>query len=345
MSNSKEHIKNIVKELLKDGKLPTPQEYQKLFCKELKTAGYSYDECNLVEKYIHKLDKKHQDRLRISNISTVEEFLTYLIGELNRQPDFEKPTKILLSQEQLIKRLLQVITKLHNKEAKDLAQKQFNSIDFNSLDELLAVRTSWKNFATNYDDSFFNELSKFVAVDKNSIKETILKVIELLKPTNVLEEFDYSSLSVDFLTKTFTQESIFKLLKLKESEYLKYKNSYFLVLFDIDNLADLNSEYGYDSGDVILKTIGALLKKEVKAVGRVYEDSFLIITTDVSFAEKFILHIEHSKFLYKGEQIKTTLSGAIVNRNDFESLDDMIEKTKELVSKAKSDGKNRICYI
>jgi diguanylate cyclase (GGDEF)-like protein len=103
----------------------------------------------------------------------MSELVRFLISKLNRT----NPTQCsdtLEAQTFFCKRVLQVITVLHNKEASELAQ---NSIDLlenaPSPQQLDAFRQRWVNFITTYDDTFLQKLKALGSVDSSDLQKTV----------------------------------------------------------------------------------------------------------------------------------------------------------------------------
>jgi len=167
-------INNAIKRLKAEGKLFTPDFYAEAFCKEAERAKMSIEDCNHVEKFKDILNKDLQKDLKNYRIKTMNEFVRFLISKLNRA----NPTQCsetLEAQTLFTKRLLQVITVLHNKEATEIAQESIRLLESGvaspkALDEL---RQRWVNFLTNYDDSFLEKLEALGEVDKSDLKATV----------------------------------------------------------------------------------------------------------------------------------------------------------------------------
>lgn len=102
-----------------------------------------------------------------------------------------------------------------------------------------------------------------------------------------------------------------------EDAFNRYKVDYTLCFIDIDNFKVVNDTYGHEAGDVILSTVGKILRKYVRQVdfvGRYGGEEFLVILPSVellqgvTFANKIRSIVEQFKFLYKNERINITSS-------------------------------------
>jgi len=166
-------IKKSLKRLELEGKLLTPDFYYEAFCKEATKAGMLSEDCQHVEKASKTLNKEFQKDLSSYRIKTMSEFTRFLISKLNRT----NPTQCsdaLEAHNILTKRILQVVSVLHNKEASDLAKKSLDLLDSNpQASQLDQFRQLWVNFITTYDDTFLEKLKEFGKLDSKNLQKTI----------------------------------------------------------------------------------------------------------------------------------------------------------------------------
>ncbi|ADN08638.1 GGDEF domain-containing protein [Sulfurimonas autotrophica] len=166
-------IAKAVKRLKAEGKLLTPDFYAEAFCMEAKKANMQIEDCQHLAKFNEMLNKDLQKDLKNYNIKTMHEFIRFLISKLNRT----NPTQCsdtLESETLLTKRILQVITVLHNKEASELAQKTLDLLEHGAQPEQLdQFRQRWVNFLTTYDDTFLQKLKEYGNVDTKDLQKTI----------------------------------------------------------------------------------------------------------------------------------------------------------------------------
>ncbi len=166
-------IKKAVKRLELEGKLLTPDAYAEAFCKEADKAGTSTEDCNQVDKYIKSMSKDLQKELVQYRIKNMQELTRFLISKLSRM-NTTINAELLESQSVLMKRILQVIEVLHNKDASDLAKKLQELLKSNpSAAQMDQFRQLWINFLTTYNDSFLNTLSSLGDIDTNNLKKSI----------------------------------------------------------------------------------------------------------------------------------------------------------------------------
>ncbi|MEA3371795.1 MAG: GGDEF domain-containing protein [Campylobacterota bacterium] len=166
-------IKKSIKRLELEGKLLTPDFYAEAFCKEATKASMAVEDCNHLDKFKTTLNKEFQKDLAQYRVRTMNELVRFLISKLNRT----NPTQcadVLESQNQLTKRVLQVVTVLHNREATELAKQSLdllsNSPKSTQIDQF---RQLWVNFITTYDDTFLEKLKSLGGVDNRDLKKTV----------------------------------------------------------------------------------------------------------------------------------------------------------------------------
>ena len=157
----------------------------------------------------------------------------------------------------------------------------------------------------------------------------------------------------DFLTKLYNKRALDEFMELKEAEYKRYEHNYVVVMFDIDHFKKVNDTYGHEAGDAVLAAFAKILKNDVRSVdiiGRFGGEEFLALLSNtntkggVIFAEKVRKHVEKSRFMYKGNRIKVTVSSGVSERKNHLSLQATINSADEYLYEAKKNGRNRVEY-
>jgi len=157
----------------------------------------------------------------------------------------------------------------------------------------------------------------------------------------------------DFLTKLYNKRALNEFLELKEAEYQRYERNYVIVMFDLDHFKNVNDTYGHEAGDAVLSAFGKILKNEARSVdivGRFGGEEFLALLSDtnlqggVTFANKVLKHVEKSRFMYKKQRIKVTVSAGVSERAKHISLQATINSADEYLYIAKKNGRNRVEY-
>jgi len=184
----------------------------------------------------------------------------------------------------------------------------------------------------------------------NSEVQALSKKVKQLEKE--LEEVRKDS-KEDFLTKLYNRRALDEFLELKEAEYKRYNRNYAIIMFDLDKFKRINDTFGHDAGDAVLSAFSKILKHEARGVdiiGRYGGEEFLALLSDtdtqggVAFAEKVREHVERAKMMYKGKQIKVTVSAGVSERAKHVSLQATINSADEYLYLAKKNGRNRVEY-
>lgn len=188
-------IKKAVKRLELEGKLLTPDSYAEAFCTESAKAGFTTDDCSHVKNLTNTLNKEFQKELTQYHIKTIAQLARFLISKLNRT-NSSHSAELLESQTIFIKRVLQVVEVLHNKQATDLAIKSLDLLNRDATpSEINQYRQLWVNFITTYDDTFLEKLKALGSIDKTNLKKSIEDLKISNSRDNLVESMELSSIA------------------------------------------------------------------------------------------------------------------------------------------------------
>ncbi len=121
-----------------------------------------------------------------------------------------------------------------------------------------------------------------------------------------------------------------------------------VAMLDIDHFKQVNDAYGHDTGDVVLKRIGALLKERFRRsdiVARYGGEEFCILAPQLEPEQAFELFDEFryelsmQKIEVEGESLTITVSIGVTTVL-CDSLDEMISQADDLLYRAKQSGRN-----
>jgi diguanylate cyclase (GGDEF)-like protein len=134
---------------------------------------------------------------------------------------------------------------------------------------------------------------------------------------------------------------------------LRSGNSFALLMLDIDDFKVFNDEYGHMIGDVVLQSMGAILKSKAAAGDTVAryggeEFAFLALHVDraraLEIAEEIRSEVENTPVMVRRKKCAVTVSiGVSIFPEDGRLRDDIIMEADKALYKAKKKGKNRTC--
>lgn len=160
----------------------------------------------------------------------------------------------------------------------------------------------------------------------------------------------------DGLTKIYNKRYFEDALRREFSYASRNDIDLSLVLFDIDDFKKINDTFGHTVGDVVLQTIAELLEREIRGYdvfARYGGEEFVFLLRGISpdntlnFAERIRSIVEANTFIINDQKVKVTISVgyAVMNPHvKFKSPQDFEKQADRYLYKAKSEGKNRVCY-
>ena len=157
----------------------------------------------------------------------------------------------------------------------------------------------------------------------------------------------------DALTGCFNKKEIEFLTEKILKNYLRYGNSFSILMLDIDFFKKVNDTYGHLAGDFILKEVANTLKNTIRDsdfCGRFGGEEFIILlpntklTGALKLAERIRNIIENKEFNFNGEKIPITVSIGITSASKHDNVSSLIERADTALYDAKRNGRNRVEY-
>lgn len=186
--------------------------------------------------------------------------------------------------------------------------------------------------------------------------ELLIRAKSLLKIKDLREKLLTVS-TTDDLTGLHNRKYLHERLEQEISRAKRYGTKLSCLLFDLDFFKVVNDIYGYDWGDVLLRSIADKLKQLIRKediLTRYGDEEFLLILPNTSednaflFAERFRRDIEKMEFIPAGEEERhpITISGGISTYpcldNTEEDVNTIIRYAEHALYNAKKRGKNKI---
>lgn len=186
--------------------------------------------------------------------------------------------------------------------------------------------------------------------------ELSIRAKSLIKIKDLRDKINQVS-TTDELTGLHNRKYLHERLEQEISRAKRYGTKLSCLLFDLDFFKVVNDIYGYDWGDVLLRSIADKLKQLIRKediLTRYGDEEFLLILPNTSeenaflFAERFRRDIEKMEFIPAGEEERhpITISGGISTYPCLENVDEdvntIIRYAEHALYNAKKRGKNKI---
>lgn len=155
--------------------------------------------------------------------------------------------------------------------------------------------------------------------------------------------------TIDSLTKVFNRTKVDEYLPFELDRFKRYKNSFGLILLDIDFFKSVNDNFGHLVGDEALVKIAELLKENLRNTDTICRwggEEFLIIcpNTDeqsISKIAEFLRTTIESSTIIEQRNITSSFGITICMQND--TVDSLLNRVDEALYEAKQTGRNKVC--
>ena len=188
---------------------------------------------------------------------------------------------------------------------------------------------------------------------RNAREKELKKTARKLKAANKkLEEMA----SQDGLTNLANRRLFDKIIKKEWQQAQKRNNCLGLIMLDIDYFKRYNDYYGHQTGDDCLKELAAVMKEvispEKDLAARYGGEEFAIILPESNLrkieavTKKLQAKIDNLKIEHPDSPIANyvtvSIGGVVTRPQRNKSFEQLIEKTDDLLYKAKKNGRNQI---
>lgn len=135
----------------------------------------------------------------------------------------------------------------------------------------------------------------------------------------------------------------------------RLRNSFGLLVVDIDHFKKVNDTYGHAAGDAILAGVAKQLEKQIRRYDFVFRyggEEFVVILPETTLdagkvvAERIRVAVESHPFSFENQSIPVTISlgGAIFEAGAVVDLDSLFKLADEALYEAKEAGRNRFSF-
>lgn len=150
----------------------------------------------------------------------------------------------------------------------------------------------------------------------------------------------------DVLTGTYNRQEGINIINKEISRALRYKHPLTLIFLDIDHFKAINDKYGHDVGDKALVAISEILKNVMRFSDYVIRwggEEFVIILPETAKENvvSLVTKIQVMMLSVEIKDISLTASFGITEYIASESIEEFIQRSDQLMYKAKLTGRDR----
>ncbi|MBU5424903.1 diguanylate cyclase [Tissierella pigra] len=206
------------------------------------------------------------------------------------------------------------------------------------------------------DGSLYYEDSRITPIyNKEGILTYYLAVKHDITERKLLEARLKEIVIRDPLTNSYNRWYLMDRFSQLIDNYKRVKNSFSLVMLDIDLFKEINDSYGHQAGDYILTKFVNIINQNIRSYdifGRYGGEEFILLLPDTDKENAYILMerilniIGNKPFIYEGISINITFSSGIVESSEIDldniNTDELIKIADNRLYEAKNAGRNKI---
>jgi len=156
--------------------------------------------------------------------------------------------------------------------------------------------------------------------------------------------------STDQLTQIANRRGLMMAFEAERARMQRTGQPLAVGLLDIDNFKRLNDELGHSAGDEALKSLAALVTRELRPSDRVARyggEEFVVLLpeTDARAATDVMTRLQRALtgglFMHKDKQVFVTFSAGVTAYRLEERIEEALERADQALYEAKRTGKNR----
>ncbi len=153
----------------------------------------------------------------------------------------------------------------------------------------------------------------------------------------------------DKLTGLYNRHKFYQVAAQELTRAKRHKRPLSLIIFDIDYFKKINDTYGHDVGDMVLRTIAQMVRKNIRKYDTAFRwggEEFIILAPEtkpqdaMKLAEKLRAMIASHSFDKVG-QVTVSLGVAGFDAGETEDIATLIKRADNALYLSKKDGRNR----
>ena len=173
----------------------------------------------------------------------------------------------------------------------------------------------------------------------------LMVTILLIQRMGVLQQ---NQADTDSLTGLLNRRAMVRILEQELERAARYKKTFSIIIFDVDNFKDVNDTFGHFVGDHVLRGISDLMRHAIRqtdSISRWGGEEFLIALPETelesakAFAERALALMRKAQF---GRVSNVTASFGVAVYEPELKLEELLHRADHAMYQAKQDGRNQV---
>jgi diguanylate cyclase (GGDEF)-like protein len=180
-----------------------------------------------------------------------------------------------------------------------------------------------------------------------------LALVDRMRITHEEKLIAEKQAKTDIVTGLFNRRAYYEISLMEFQRLVRHHRILSVIMFDIDSFKIINDSYGHDAGDIVLNSVGNIVKEVIRKYDYAFRmggDEFLLLLPETSqeqaclLAERIRVKIEDQNILDKNHnKLSLTASFGIAQYSQKDtSIADVTRKADEALYQAKKSGRNRV---
>lgn len=190
---------------------------------------------------------------------------------------------------------------------------------------------------------------------RSHVVETLRRLAELeTEMAKLRVDFDeQQSLSmIDPLTGVYNRLGYMEGVTREYARLKRQGGTLSIAIFDLDFFKQINDQFGHATGDKVLTSVAALLRKHVRGIDQICRyggEEFVLVMPETDLegaanvADKLRSVVGTSQFRFKDTPVPVTMSCGVATFHNEDTIDDVFERADRALYRAKNLGRNRYC--
>jgi diguanylate cyclase len=164
-------------------------------------------------------------------------------------------------------------------------------------------------------------------------------------------EVSQSQAVIDALTKILNRSAYDMRIAQTIDSFNRNRIPVCLIVIDIDNFKIFNDTHGHRAGDKVLYATAATMKNSIRTADQIFRyggEEFVVLLYDVPFkmgkkvAEKIRSEVKRDFLVYKGKELKVTISLGISFLQEGDTGESLFERADKALYEVKRNGRDKV---